>query len=110
MGRRRRSYKRFSPRHVILENRIISPLQTPLIPAGTTGSEHQQSSLSLMEYVLRLAALQTFEQQSHMNLTDEHIVLFLRDDNPASSRQQPTIETDRALRRRSSLQSISSDF
>lgn len=85
-----------------------SPIQQPLIPAGTN-LEHQQSSLSLMEYVLRLAALQTFEQQSHMNLTDEHIVLFLRDDNPAS-RQQPTMETDRTLRRRSSLQSISSDF
>jgi hypothetical protein len=71
--------------------------------------EHQYSSLSLLEYVLRLAALQTFEQQSHMNLTDEHIVLFLRDDNPAS-RQQPTLEQDRTIRRRSSITSISSDF
>ena len=69
----------------------------------------QQSSLSLLEYLLRLAALQTFEQQSHMNLTDEHIVLFLRDDNPAS-RQQPTLEQERTLRRRSSQTSISSDF
>ena len=73
------------------------------------GLEHQHSSLSLLEYVLRLAALQTFEQQSHMHLTDEHIVLFLRDDNPAS-RQQQSVEQERTLRRRSSGASITSDF
>lgn len=92
--------------------RNSSPASSPPLPINTMGVERQQSSLSLMEYVLRLAALQTFEQQSHMNLTDEHIVLFLRDDNPAS-RQQPTLEQERTLRRRSSMASIasiSSDF
>ena len=84
---------------------------TPPLPSGRFGQEQQASSLSLLEYVVRLAALQTFEQQSHMNLTDEHIVLFLRDDNP-SSRQQPTIDQaqSRIPRRRSSIVSISSDF
>ena len=87
-----------------------SPItSSPPLPTGILGVEHQHSSLSLLEYVLRLAALQTFEQQSHMNLTDEHIVLFLRDDNPASH-QQPTIEHKRALRRQSSQISLSSDF
>jgi hypothetical protein len=92
--------------------RNSSPGSSPPLPTNITDQEHQQFSLSLMEYVLRLAALQTFEQQSHMNLTDEHIVLFLRDDNP-SSRQQPTLEQERTLRRRSSLASmasLSSDF
>jgi hypothetical protein len=78
----------------------------PMTILGTTPVD---PSLSLLEYVLRLAALQTFEQQSHMTLSDEHIVLFLRDDNPAS-RQLPTLEQERALRRRSSIASMSSDF
>jgi hypothetical protein len=82
---------------------------SPSLPRGVSVFQQQQSSLSLLEYLLRLAALQTFEQQSHMDLTDEHIVLFLRDDNPAS-RQQPTLEQERTLRRRSSQTSISSDF
>jgi hypothetical protein len=82
----------------------------PSVPSGIS-LEHQHSSLSLLEYLLRMSALQTFEQQSHMNLTDEHIVLFLRDDNP-SSRQQQSFEPEpeRSVRRRSSAQSISSDF
>jgi uncharacterized protein YihD (DUF1040 family) len=90
-----------------------SPIpSSPALPRGVSMFQQQQSSLSLLEYLLRLAALQTFEQQSHMNLTDEHIVLFLRDDNP-SSRQQPTLEQERqerTLRRRSSQTSVSSDF
>lgn len=81
-----------------------SPLRS-----GILELHHQQSSLSLLEYLLRLTALQTFEQQSHMDLTDEHIVLFLRDDNPAS-RQPPTLEGERNHRRRSSVASLSSDF
>ena len=84
-------------------------ISSPPLLTGILAIQHQQSSLSLLEYVLRLAALQMFEQQSHMNLTDEHIVLFLRDDNPAS-RQQPAIEQERNLRRQSSQTSLSSDF
>jgi len=87
--------------------RNSSPGSSPPLPTNIPGQEHRQFPLSLMEYILRLAALQTFEQQSHMNLTDEHIVLFLRDDNPGS-RQQPTLEQERTLRRRSSLTSIAS--
>src|SRR5271170_2158872 len=87
-----------------------SPIpSSPALPRGVSMFQQQQSSLSLLEYLLRLAALQTFEQQSHMNLTDERIVLFLRDDNP-SSRQQPTLEQERTLRRRSSQTSVLSDF
>ena len=87
-----------------------SPLTSShALPTGIFPSQHRYSSLSLLEYLLRLAALQTFEQQSHMDLTDEHIVLFLRDDNPAS-RQQPAIEQERTLRRQSSQTSISSNF
>lgn len=87
-----------------------SPItSSPPFQTGILAIQHQQSSLSLLEYLLRLAALQMFEQQSHMNLTDEHIVLFLRDDNSAS-RQQPTIEQERTLRRQPSQTSLSSDL
>jgi hypothetical protein len=86
-----------------------SPIaSSPPLPTGTLALQHHHSSLSLLEYVLRLAALQTFEQQSHMSLTDEHIVMFLRDDNPAS--RQPALGPERASRRRSSQTSLSSDF
>jgi len=91
-----------------LDNPPVLPSPPEPIPASST--DILDPSLSLLEYVLRLAALQTFEQQSHMALSDEHIVLFLRDDNPAS-RQPPTLEQeDRTLRRRSSIASMSSDF
>jgi hypothetical protein len=87
---------------------VPSPPPTPpALPSGVS-LEQRHSSLSLLEYLLRLSALQTFEQQSHMNLTDEHIVLFLRDDNPAP-RQQQSLEPQ-PPRRRSSIVSISSDF
>jgi len=91
-------------------NLDASPISSsPPEPVALSGTVIVDPSLSLLEYVLRLAALQTFEQQSHMTLSDEHIVLFLRDDNPAS-RQPPTLEQERAPRRRSSIASISSDF
>lgn len=86
-----------------------SPEPSPLPLLSGISLEQQHSSLSLLEYLLRLSALQTFEQQSHMQLTDEHIVLFLRDDN-SSPRQQQTFEPQRPSRRRSSIVSISSDF
>jgi hypothetical protein len=87
---------------------VPSPPPTPLAGPSGISLEQRHSSLSLLEYLLRLSALQTFEQQSHMNLTDEHIVLFLRDDNPAP-RQQQSFEPQ-PPRRRSSIVSISSDF
>lgn len=89
-----------------------SPVIPPSSQPGGLLGLNQHSSLSLLEYILRLAALQTFEQQSHMYLSDEHIVLFLRDDNP-TTRQQPTLveQSDRPnLHRRESILSISSDF
>ncbi|KAJ1975249.1 Ran-specific GTPase-activating protein 30, partial [Dimargaris xerosporica] len=44
-------------------------------------SLHNQ--LSLLEYLLRLAALEMCEQASHFNIPDEKLALFLRDDNDA---------------------------
>jgi len=82
------------------------PATPPLQPLQAD----QHASLSLLEYLLRLAALQTFEQQSHMHLTDEHIVLFLRDNNPASRIQAAAIDDEHTIRHQSSQTSISSDF
>ncbi|BFZ56540.1 DRAP deaminase [Savitreella phatthalungensis] len=48
----------------------------------TTGLAHTDvATLSLLEYLLRLTALQTSEQQSCLAIPDERIALFLRDDN-----------------------------
>jgi RanGTP-binding protein len=89
----------------------MSSLGLHAIPAASIfpDTDHH-SSLSLLEYLLRLSALQTFEQQSHMTLTDEHIVLFLRDDNPSSRQQPPSQPPPSPINRRSSLASLSSDF
>ncbi|KAJ1920014.1 Ran-specific GTPase-activating protein 30 [Tieghemiomyces parasiticus] len=38
------------------------------------------SQLSLLEYLLRLAALEMSEQQNHLDLPDEKLTLYLRDD------------------------------
>lgn len=57
------------------------------------------ATLSLLEYILRLCALQTSEQQSVMSVSDERISLFLRDDNP-QSRSRSTQEAE-AVRRKS---------
>lgn len=42
------------------------------------------ATLSLLEYIIRLTALQTCEQTSLLSVTDERISLFLRDDNHSS--------------------------
>ncbi|KAG5519318.1 hypothetical protein PMAC_001943 [Pneumocystis sp. 'macacae'] len=42
------------------------------------------ATLSLLEYIIRLTALQTCEQTSLLCVTDERISLFLRDDNHSS--------------------------
>jgi hypothetical protein len=94
----------------LLQGMSALKLDSSAVPTHSPPQIDQHSSLSLLEYLLRLAALQTFEQQSHINLTDEHIVLFLRDDNPASRTQSATLDTERTLRRQTSQTSISSDF
>ncbi|CCG84378.1 protein of unknown function [Taphrina deformans PYCC 5710] len=55
------------------------------------------ASLSLLEYILRLSALQTSEQDSILSISDERISLFLRDEN-SSSRSKTRQEAD-AIRR-----------
>ncbi|KAK7205573.1 RanGTP-binding protein-domain-containing protein, partial [Myxozyma melibiosi] len=49
---------------------------------GTTGAPFEASanSLSLLEYIIRLAALQTNDQSSVFSISDERISLYLRDD------------------------------
>lgn len=63
----------------ILEVTKPSPL-TANLGLGQTSL----ATLSLLEYILRLSALQTSEQQSIMDVSDERISLFLRDDNAQS--------------------------
>ncbi|KAK9483294.1 RanGTP-binding protein-domain-containing protein [Lipomyces starkeyi] len=75
---------------------IVAPRrqQAPL-PMSTSHS-HQQlqqqsaqsiNSLSLLEYIIRLAALQTNDQASALNISDERIALYLRDENRTTTRE-----------------------
>ena len=52
---------------------------------STRRSQEQAQALSILEYILRLCAVETFEQTSFLNLTDEQLALFLRDDNPVNA-------------------------
>ncbi|KAK9474832.1 RanGTP-binding protein-domain-containing protein [Dipodascopsis tothii] len=47
------------------------------------------ASLSLLEYIIRLSALQTNDQQSSLLISDERISLYLRDENAATVPQTP---------------------
>lgn len=62
-------------------------------------NEHQEDqnltretgTLSLLEYIMRLTALQTCEQMQVLDIPDERIALFLRDDSrPARYRRRQT--------------------
>ncbi|KAK9468912.1 RanGTP-binding protein-domain-containing protein [Lipomyces arxii] len=48
---------------------------------------HSLNSLSLLEYIIRLAALQTNDQDSTLNISDERIALYLRDENRSTARE-----------------------
>ncbi|ORY81407.1 RanGTP-binding protein-domain-containing protein [Protomyces lactucae-debilis] len=59
--------------------------------SSKTGAAHADvATLSLLEYILRLAALQTSEQTSLLSISDERISLFLRDDSRRSSSRRRT--------------------
>ncbi|KAK9479646.1 RanGTP-binding protein-domain-containing protein [Lipomyces japonicus] len=45
------------------------------------------NSLSLLEYIIRIAALQTTDQASVLRISDERITLYLRDENRNSQRE-----------------------
>ncbi|KAK9240689.1 RanGTP-binding protein-domain-containing protein [Lipomyces kononenkoae] len=55
--------------------------------AGPQRSAQSINSLSLLEYIIRLAALQTNDQASALNISDERIALYLRDENRTTTRE-----------------------
>lgn len=50
------------------------------LSAESTSELRNRSSLSLLEYLLRLSALQSTDQDTVFNIHDERIALYLRDD------------------------------
>ncbi|KAJ1994529.1 Ran-specific GTPase-activating protein 30 [Dimargaris cristalligena] len=61
------------------------------------------SQLSLLEYLLRLTALEMCEQTLHLDVSDEKLSLFLRDDQgPAASPNDPQTSGDAGQRLNSS--------
>lgn len=67
---------------------VLSLSEGKTISPRTKVSESNLATLSLLEYILRLSALQTSEQQSLLSVTDERISLFLRDE-AGQSRTRP---------------------
>ncbi|KAK9456669.1 RanGTP-binding protein-domain-containing protein [Dipodascopsis uninucleata] len=62
---------------------------------GGHGELSSLNSLSLLEYLLRLTALQTNDQSSAMTVTDERIALYLQDENRSSpTRDKPRDVSD----------------
>ncbi|CAG8526063.1 16391_t:CDS:2 [Acaulospora colombiana] len=51
-------------------------------------------TLSLLEYILRLSALEVCEQTNHLELADEKINLFLKDDDPSGGSTGSTTTTE----------------
>lgn len=68
------------------------------LPPQPQSSTEDKGSLSLMEYITRLAALQSNDQDSVYNITDERISLYLRDESAtgtSGSRGAPTSTTNK---------------
>jgi hypothetical protein len=57
----------------------VNPLESPAPngPSSTAVTPALRTSLSLMELLIRLTALQQFQQQSHLTITDELLNFFL---------------------------------
>ncbi|AAS52388.1 AEL296Wp [Eremothecium gossypii ATCC 10895] len=50
------------------------------------------SSLSLLEYIIKLTSLQNHDQASILDVKDERLSLYLNDENPNSVKRQPVVE------------------
>lgn len=62
-----------------------SPTATKRTPTALTKTTTDKGSLSLLEYLIRIAALQSNDQDSVYNITDERISLYLRDESATGS-------------------------
>lgn len=60
-----------------------------------------RESISLLEYLIRLLALQSNDQKSALEITDERLNLYLRDESRASDYEQtiPAVEAQRTMSR-----------
>lgn len=82
-----------------MQMQVLDVSKSLSVSQKTGNSMTELATLSLLEYILRLSALQTSEQQSVLSISDERISLFLRDDN-AQSRSRSHQEAE-AVRRKS---------
>lgn len=56
-------------------------------------------SISLLEYIIRLTALQSNDQESALHITDERLNLYLRDESNTSMDEAPAVQQTRTLSR-----------
>lgn len=68
---------------------------------GLSIDSESRVSISLLEYLIRLLALQPNDQKSALEITDERLNLYLRDESRASDYEQsvPAVESQRTMSR-----------
>lgn len=78
----------------------VSSLSNQL-DALTLDSSESGESISLLEYLIRLLALQSNDQKSALEITDERLNLYLRDESRASDYEQsiPAVQEQRTMSR-----------
>lgn len=65
-------------------------------PSRPYNSQNVRSNLSVLECLLRLTALQNYQQTSHLTVHDELLNLFLSDHTLSGSRENRQLERDNA--------------
>lgn len=68
-------------------------------PSRPCSSQNVKSNLSVLECLLRLTALQNYQQASHLTVHDELLNLFLSDSALSGSRESRQLERENARRR-----------
>ncbi|KAI5846438.1 RanGTP-binding protein-domain-containing protein [Morchella snyderi] len=68
-------------------------------PSRPCSSQNVKSNLSVLECLLRLTALQNYQQASHLTVHDELLNLFLSDSALSGSRENRQLERENARRR-----------
>lgn len=73
--------------------KLVPPEKIPLSKFKSQFNK-QKASLSLLEYLIRLAALQSNDQESVYNTADERIALYLTDESADQHGSRPRTSTD----------------
>lgn len=97
-----------------LQLQLLEVAKTQTVSMDTGELREEVATLSLLEYLLRLAALQASEQRSCLAIPDERISLYLRDDNYRRQRKSAELgissQRKRSTRFETPASSVSGEF